>query len=337
MELSIKKDYMIFNLQTLQTKDNKPYLRLSLSDTDGAVINGIMFDSNKLRCKVEKGCVVNIDGVVQSYNGVTQLKVKDMTLIENADKSVFLPKSGKDMGAMVAELTSFLNKNVEADYFKSLANMFIDDKYQFDKFMRSPAAKTVHHAYVNGLLDHTLSMLKLSKLVADFYGKSVNRDLLFMGVLFHDVGKIHELDIDNGFDYTDDGRLLGHLLIGIDMVRDYVAKIDNFPKMAETLVLHLIASHHGYLEFGSPKRPKIREAFLLHYIDNIDAKMQTFESVFAKDNVAGGEWSSYDRLLERPLYNHDLKGSSATDTEVDSNSDPDSAFTSKIDFTPKDD
>jgi len=307
MDLNIKKRYMIFNMQTASTKDNRPYLRLTLSDSEGTTINGIMFDSNKLSFKAERGLVVDISGMVQTYNGVTQLKIVDMLVSPEADKSDYLPKSEKDMASMIDELKTFLDTNLKADYFRQLSDMFINDSYVFDSFSKSPAAKSVHHAYINGLLEHTLSMLKLSKLVADFYGEMINRDLLLMGAIFHDAGKIRELDIDNGFDYTDEGKLLGHLLIGIEMVKGYIASIDNFPKQAENLLIHLIASHHGYLEFGSPKRPKIREAFILHYIDNIDAKMQTFDSIFSKENIPDGGWSNYDRLLERPLYNHGLK------------------------------
>ena len=165
----------------------------------------------------------------------------------------------------------------------------------------------MHHAYINGLLEHTLSMVKLSALICDFYGKEVcNKELTVMGALFHDIGKTQEIDLDNSFEYTDEGKLLGHLIMGMNIVDKYIASIPDFPKKARDLLLHLIASHHGLLEYGSPKRPKTKEAFILHYVDNIDAKINAFNNAFEKENVVEGGWSQYDRILERQFYNHGL-------------------------------
>ena len=150
-------------------------------------------------------------------------------------------------------------------------------------------------------------MVKLSALVCDFYGKeNVNKELTIMGALFHDIGKIQEIDIDNSFEYTDEGKLLGHLLLGISMVDKYIESIPDFPKKARDLLIHLIASHHGLLEYGSPKRPKTKEAFILHYVDNIDARINSFNMAFERENVEEGGWSQYDRILERQFYNHGL-------------------------------
>ena len=305
MELNFKKKYMIFSLVTAATKDNRPYLRMVLSDDTGSTINAIMFDSNKLSFNPEKGNIIEVTGALQNYNGVAQLKINTMEKADgNAD--VFLPKSQNDPSDMVQELKTVVLKHVKSAYFRQLFIIFTEDTEIFNAFTMKPAAKSVHHAYIHGLLEHTLSMVKLSAIIADFYEKDVNKELLVMGALFHDVGKVLELGNDNSFDYTDEGKLLGHLLLGIELINSYAAQIDGFPKNARLLLTHLIASHHGQLEFGSPKRPKTKEAMLLHYIDNIDAKLATFDALFNKEETKHGSWSSYDRSLERQLYKHDL-------------------------------
>lgn len=306
MDLNIKKKYMIFNLVVAATKDNRPYLRMVLSDDTGSAINAIMFDSNKLDFTPEKGFIVEVTGALQQYNGVAQLKVTGMEKTEGIDVADFLPKSANDPSDMEVELKAVLATNIKSPYFKKLVDMFLEDENVFPLFTVKPAAKSVHHAYIHGLLEHTLSMVKLSALVADYYGKDVNKELLVMGALFHDVGKVMEIDSDNAFEYTDEGKLLGHLLLGIELLNSYTGAIEDFPPKAKMLLIHLIASHHGQLEFGSPKRPKTKEAIILHLVDNIDAKLATFDSVFEKEDVKPGNWSSYDRIMERQLYRHDL-------------------------------
>lgn len=301
-----KKKYMVFNIISNMTKDNRPYLRMVMTDIEGGSINSIMFDSNKLDFTPEKGSIVEVTGTLQNYNGSMQLKISDMAAVDGADARDFLPKSDKNAEEMAEELKTVLKKHIKSSYFKSLVNAFLEDEVLFPLFKVKPAAKSVHHAYIHGLLEHTLSMIKLSALIADYYGGDINKELVIMGVLFHDIGKIQEIDSDNAFEYTDSGKLLGHLLLGMNIVDKYIENIDDFPKEARDLLIHMIASHHGLLEFGSPKRPKIKEAFILHYVDNIDAKLNSFDLIFDKEEVAIGGWSSYDRILERQLYRHGL-------------------------------
>lgn len=308
MDLNVsKKKYMVFNITKNITKDNRPFIRLVLTDEEGSSINAIMFDSNKLAFEPEKNNIVEVNGALQSYNGAMQLKISDMVLVENADTSAFLPKSDKNADVMVEELKKTLDKHIKSWYFRKLYEEFLNDEDIFPLFVVSPAAKVVHHAYIHGLLEHTLSMVKLSAYIADYYGGDVNKELLMLGSLFHDLGKVIEIDKDNAFDYTDEGRLLGHLLIGINIIDKYVARIENFPVKARDLVAHLVASHHGLLEYGSPVTPKIKEGLLLHYIDNMDAKMNTIEGLFTKECIHEGAWSSYDKSMERPFYKHGLK------------------------------
>lgn len=306
MELTIKKEFMVADINKNVTRDGKPFLRLTLNDSEGARFSGIMFDSNRLAFEPASGDVVMLDGVLQQYAGQTQLKITMMEKLENADPSLFLPTSGLDADKLFDELAALYAERIKTPYLKAFIDMFFSEDKIVDRFKKSPAAKAVHHAYINGLLEHTLSVSKLAVLIGDYYGDKVNTEHLLLGALFHDMGKIEELDSKLGFDYTDGGKLLGHLIQGILLFRKYADKVDGFPETVKDLICHMIASHHGFLEFGSPKKPKTVEALILHHIDDMDAKINTFHSIFNKDEVTEG-WSGYDRLLERQIFRHGYK------------------------------
>ena len=307
MELTIKKDFMLTDINKNVTRDGKPFLRLVLNDSEGTRHNGIMFDSNRLAFEPAGGDVVTVEGVLQQYSGQTQLKITMMEKKENADPSLFLPTSGLDADKLLKELKDLLDERVKTDYLKAFIRLFFSDERMIDKFKKSPAAKAVHHAYVNGLLEHTLSVAKLAVLMGDYYGEKANTEHLLFGALFHDMGKVVELDSKLGFDYTNSGKLLGHLIQGIMLFRNLADKVDGFPEEVKDLICHMIASHHGFLEFGSPKKPKTVEALILHHIDDMDAKINTFSSIFVKDEVLDAGWSGYERLLERQIFKHGYK------------------------------
>lgn len=302
MELSLNKKFMIFEMVKSVTKDDRPYIRVTLLDSDGGQTNGIMFDSNKLDFEPEKGDIVDVTGTLQSYNGQMQLKINNIRKGSSEDILEFLPKSKNDPEEMLQELKNILGE-IKCPYIKKLVEGFLKDEKMLQIFKYHPAAKSVHHAYVSGLLEHTLSVIKLSTLMADYYKNLVNKDILLAGALFHDIGKLFELDIQKGFDYTDSGKLLGHILMGIEMVNGYISEIEDFPVVKKNLILHLIASHHGIEDFGAIKKPKTYEAMILHHLDDLDAKMNNISSIFAKENIDSG-WSSYDRLLERQLFRY---------------------------------
>lgn len=304
MDMHVQKECMAFDLTKAQTRDGRPYLRMVLADQEGNVYNAIMFDSNKLTFDPEKGSVMMVTGSLQVYNGQTQFKVTNMTPVENADPSKYLPRSKYDEDEMMAELSAILKEHITTPYLAALVDAFLNDEETIIRFKKIPAAKHVHHAYIGGLLEHTLSILRLSVLVSGYYGKVVDREMLLLGALFHDMGKVRELDASSGFDYTSEGKLLGHLLLGIEMLNRYISQIDGFPEMKRQLIGHLIASHHGILEYGSPKKPKTIEALILHFIDDMDAKINTFQSIFDRENVNEMGWSSYDRLLERQIFRY---------------------------------
>ncbi len=200
-------------------------------------------------------------------------------------------------------MTEILLDNVTDPHLVKLVEAFLDDEEAVKLFKKMPAAKSVHHAYLSGLLEHTLSIMKMAVMMADFYKDTVNKEHLVLGALFHDIGKTKELAAKTGLEYTDSGKLLGHLILGVEIMNRYIDGIEGFDAETKTLLNHLILSHHGLLEYGSPKKPKTPEAFILHHLDDLDAKLNTFSSIFEKEGVEKG-WSGYDRLLERQLFKH---------------------------------
>ncbi len=300
MDLTIKKEYMIFELTKATAKDSKSYLRMILSD-GGNLINAIMFDSSRLNFEPKKGDVVDVSAVLQHYNDRPQLKVADMLFVSAGGADSFLPKSKYDPEEMSTELIQLLEKHITDEWLLKLVKEFIADGDTWARFKMMPAAKSVHHAYLHGLLEHTLSAVRLAVKVTPLYPQ-VNKDLVITGAFFHDIGKVEELCTSTGFDYSDDGRLLGHLLLGMEMLKGYMGRIEGFPPDLRRELLHIMASHHGQMEFGSPQVPKTSEAMLVHFVDDLDGKMNTISSIIARDAVNPGEWSTYDRILERQIY-----------------------------------
>lgn len=335
MDMPIKEKFLVFEVKKSLTKDNKPYYRFTFSAIDGSKKNGILFDVSKIKYvssdsslspeekeelknrEPESGQVFLVNGVSQVYNNTQQIKISDMELVTDLteeEKKAFYPTSGQDADVMAEEIINVLYANIKTPHLRALVDEFLNDADNFKKFMNSSAAKTIHHAYVHGLLEHTLSMVKLAVLICDFYknipyGQDINKELVILGCLFHDFGKILEIDpnIDKAFEYTEEGKLIGHLIIGIQIVSGYMAKIPNFPEQSKNLIIHLIAAHNGKIEYGSPVMPKIKEAILVNYIDNLDAKMNTINGIFKKEEVPVGGWSGFDRILESQFFNHGLK------------------------------
>jgi 3'-5' exoribonuclease len=300
MEMPVKKRYMIFELTKATSRDGNPYLRMILSDS-GTLINAIMFEPKQLSFEPRKGDMVEVSAVLQHFNDKPQLKVSEMAYISGASPDNFLPKSKSDPQAMTEELKRLVESSVKNPHLSSLCQLFFEDKELWEAFQVMPAAKSVHHAYIYGLLEHTLNVVRLAVKIAPLY-PNLNGELVIVGALFHDVGKAHELTADAGFDYTLSGNLLGHLVIGSDILNRYIRQIDGFPEELKIHMLHLMASHHGSLAFGSPQVPKTSEALLLHAIDDLDGKLGAAAAVISRDSVNPGAWSNYDRILERQIY-----------------------------------
>jgi 3'-5' exoribonuclease len=290
--------------QVRSRKDGAPYLALTLGDRTGQ-IECRMWEVADAQ-EFDSGDVVKARGQVSRYQDRLQLTLDKIRRADSSefDLGDFVPKTSRDIEELWAELNGFVASFTNPD-LQNLLRAFLDDPEIAQALKSAPAAKSMHHAWVGGLLEHIVSLLGLSDLAARHYPE-INRDLLLTGAVLHDIGKLHELRWGTSFDYTLEGQLIGHISIGVMMVEKKLAHLPDFPKNLRVLVEHIILSHHGKYEFGSPKLPMISEALLLHYLDDLDAKMQTMRSEFARAEAQGrppGQVTEWVRALERPLLN----------------------------------
>jgi 3'-5' exoribonuclease len=300
----ITEFFAVASKQVRTGRDGGRYFALTLADRTGQ-IDGRMWEIDDAG-PFEAGDVVKVRGEVCRFNERLQIKVEKIRRATPGEfeLSDFVPQSQRDIGEMWAELQAWVASFRDPD-LKALLDSFLNDAEIAPALREAPAAKGLHHAWIGGLLEHILSLMDMCELAARHYPE-VNRDLLLTGVVLHDIGKLRELRWGTSFDYTIEGQLLGHITIGIGMIEQKIAGIPNFPAAKRLLVEHLVLSHHGEYEYGSPKLPMTSEAVLLHYLDNLDAKMQTVRSELARAEAAGragDELTDWVRALERPLLN----------------------------------
>ncbi len=298
--------FLVLLKQQRTTKNNKPYLNLMLGDKTGQ-LEGRVWDPGDPRIArdVERGNVVKVRGSVSRFDERLQMKVEQMRRATEgeADRMDLLPATTLDVGALWQELMGFVESFKDA-HLKQLVMTLLGDPELAQAYREAPAARQLHHAWLGGLLEHVVSLLKLSDRVAPHY-PILHRDLLLTGVILHDIGKVQELAWSAGFEYTVEGILLGHIQMGIALVEKAIEKLPDFPPRLKVLVEHMILSHHGKLEFGSPKLPMIPEAIVLNFVDDLDAKMQAIASEFEKsardgkaaDELTGKVWSLDQRQL----------------------------------------
>jgi len=290
-----------------QKRDGNNFLNVILSDKTGT-IKGVVWDNvDQIAVGITSGDFAHVNGSVSDYRGTLQVVIKKMDPIspDMIDPSDFLPQTSRDIEGMFERLIK-ITETIKTDYLKALIDAFFKDKEFVNKFKTAPAAKKMHHAYIGGLLEHTLSMVSLADKIAGHYS-GIDRDLLLSGTILHDIGKIDEFEYQFKIDYSDKGRLLNHIVIGLKMVDDKLPGIEHFPENQVLLLKHLIVSHHGTREFGSPEPPKTIEAVLLNYIDEIDSKVSGIRDFIASEDT-DETWTSYHRLLER----HFFKGKKST-------------------------
>ena len=281
------------------------YLELKLGDASGD-LKAFLWDVRAVEGDLEairSDVFVRVKGAVTSYNGRMQLKLDKARFAADAevgDFSAFFPVSARPVSEMLAELDGCIGSVRDPWIRQLLTAMFLEDAELRAAFALAPAAKSMHHAFLGGLLEHTLSILGMAERACGHYGE-LNRDLVVAGVLLHDVGKTAELSYQRSFGYTDAGNLVGHIALEAEWVSREVGKIPGFPEELRMHILHIILSHHGRLEFGSPVLPKTPEALLVHYLDDLDGKLEVmFRAV--KDEAGSGSWSPYSRALERMVY-----------------------------------
>ncbi len=284
-----------------QKKTGEPYLSLVLGDSTGELDAKMWDNVPEVMDTFERDDFVRVRGVLQIYNNRPQFTIHKMQRVQESsvDLADFFPASKRDPQEMLAELRQVIC-SIGNRHLRALLELFFSDEEIVRRYIKAPAAKLIHHAYLGGLIEHVLSMCKLARMMGEHYG-SLDVDLLLTGVLLHDAGKIHELSYDRSFAYTPDGQLLGHIFIASRMVDEKLAQLPDFPPKLRTLVHHLILSHHGSLEFGSPKLPLFPEALMLHYLDDLDSKMECMRVMVEQDRQVEGHFTTYSTSLSRAV------------------------------------
>jgi len=298
----VESFFLVKDKSIAMAKNGKPYINLKLMDRSGEIEGRVWDNAEEIAANFDKNDIVAVKGRGALYQGKVQLSIIDVRRAPDgaASSEDFLPRSARAPEEMLSELKRLIS-GIKEPYLKSLMDSFMDDKQFVDLLKTAPAAKGMHHVYIGGLLEHTLSVAHLVTELSKHYS-GVNIDLLLTGSILHDMGKTKELSYKAAFDYTDIGRLLGHIIIGIQMLDEKIKGIDGFPEKTALLLRHMIASHHGELEFGSPKRPKTIEALLLHHIEDMDAKINAYQAAIAKEIAEESGWTSYQKMFERFLY-----------------------------------
>jgi 3'-5' exoribonuclease len=289
--------YVVREKRLAKTRRGDAFLTISLGDRTGDVEAKIWDRAEEISSRFRTGDVLDIQGNATSYRDRIQLTVSGLEVVDGeVDFSLFLESSAKSSRSMVTHLRRLLQE-ISDSHLMTLIERFFSDTEFMRLFETAPAAKNFHHNYLGGLLEHTLSVCQIIRQVADHYPQ-LDRDLLLAGGFFHDIGKVRELSWDRQIEYTDEGRLLGHLVQGTLMIEEKIAAMKGFPQDLAARLKHLILSHHGEYAFGSPKRPKFLEAFVLHLTDDLDAKVNGLGRLFERDGREGA-WTDYNRLFER--------------------------------------
>ncbi|HHT97670.1 MAG TPA: HD domain-containing protein [Clostridiales bacterium] len=289
--------YLCKSKATLTTRAGKSYYSLVLQDKTGT-IDGKVWDLGSGIDHFEAMDYIYIDSQVLSYQGSNQLNIRRIRRSSEGEyyPEDYMPSSDKNIDVMYEELLDHV-KNIKDVNLKTLVSkFFVDDKDFIERFKQHSAAKTIHHGFMGGLLEHTLGVVKLCVYYSENYA-IINKDLLIAAALFHDIGKMDELSTFPENDYTDEGQLMGHIFIGANQVSDKIKEIDKFPVTLKNELIHCILAHHGELEYGSPKKPAIVEAMVLNFADNADAKIQTMTEMFEAPD-SGDDWLGYQRIFE---------------------------------------
>jgi len=299
---TVESTFLVKDKILTKTKAGNPYLSIKLADRTGELEGRIWDNALDFLPLFEKDDFIRVKGEVDEFQGMLQLRIGRLKKCAENEIQLedFLPTTSQDTGKMLAELKDLASR-VSQPSLRQLLDSFFRDEGLMKKMKLAPAAKAVHHVFLGGLLEHTLSVVQLVLLIGPRY-KGIDLDLLLTGAILHDLGKISELSYDRTFDYTDRGRLLGHIALTAEMIDEKTKALPDFPENLAMLLKHLILSHHGEYEFGSPKRPKTLEALLLHQLDDLDAKMNGFLAWIEKERDAPSRWTAYHKLFDRFIY-----------------------------------
>lgn len=295
--------YLCKTKQTMKSKVGKNYVSLKLQDKTG-IVDAKIWELGKAIQSFNENDFIKIEAIVSIYNGDKQLSIKRLRRSDEGeyDPADYVPSSKNDAKVMYAELMNYI-KTVENSYIKKLLEkIFLEHKEISKKIKTHSAAKSMHHNYLGGLLEHTLSITQICDFLAKQYPYA-NRDILICTAMLHDVAKIMELSDFPENDYTDDGQLLGHIFMGAELIGKTAREIPNFPPQLESLLKHSILAHHGEMIYGSPKVPETVEAHILHCADNLDAKVKMYEEMIENAESSKSNWVGYSRMLERHIRN----------------------------------
>lgn len=298
----IRSLFLVTEKNLAFSQKGAPYLSLRLRDKTGDLEGRIWDNVEVLQKLFKKGDVILVQGRAVSYKNIIQISITDVAAVEDSeiDPADYSPVSRLNVEEMFRDLMAFVD-GLENPWLKRLLNAVFGDEEIVGRFKLAPAAKGFHHAYLGGLLEHTLSTTRLLDRLADQI-RGIDRDLLIAGGLLHDIGKIYEFSYDRMIDYTTDGRLVGHIVMGVEMLDRKIEAMEDFPRELSLKLKHLLLSHHGELEFGSPKRPKTVDALVLHAVDDLDAKVAAMQDFVETSAGEDPEWTGYHRFFERFIY-----------------------------------
>jgi 3'-5' exoribonuclease len=299
----ITSSFVVVSKQVKPKKTGEPYLALTLGDRSGQIEAKMWDNVEDALDAFEQDDFVKVKGLLNKYKNRFQITIHKLRLLGESeiDFADYLPKTTKDIGQLWQTLAGFV-ATFQNPQLKALVEAFMSDPELAEAYRNAPAAKTLHHAYIGGLLDHVASLFRSCDLLCRNYPQ-INRDLLLTGAFLHDIGKIYELTYNRSFSYTTRGQLLGHMVIELEMLHAKIVQVPGFSDELKTLVEHLVISHHGQYEFGSPKLPMFPEALMLHYLDDLDSKLESMRAHFEREAGSESAWSSYNASLGRPLLN----------------------------------
>jgi 3'-5' exoribonuclease len=293
--------FLVQNKEIRQKKSGEPYLSLSLGDRTGELDAKMWDNVVEVMETFDRDDFVKVKGIIQVFHNRPQLTIHKMRRVgdHEVEFADYFPASERHPDEMLAELRE-IAAGMKNAHLRGLVLALIDDPEIAQRYKIAPAAKQIHHAYLGGLIEHVLSLCGMARLAASHY-RGIDLELLLTGVILHDIGKIYELSYTRGFSYTTEGQLLGHISIGMRLVADKLSQMPDFPPRLRTLVEHMILSHHGHLEYGSPKVPQFPEAMLLHYLDDLDAKMESMRVLVDRDRQVEGLFTAYNASMERSI------------------------------------
>ena len=301
---SITSFFLVHEKEVRSTANGKPYLRMELGDRTGTV-EARMWDQFEAPAReVNRDDFIKVQARVELYRNRPQLTLQQFRVAkpEEIDLGDFLPRTSYDVEELYKKILDFIAE-MKNPWLKRLCSRILTDPKLVDRFKRAPAAKSMHHAYIGGLIEHVVSLCGLAKLIAAHYPE-LDLDLLLTAALLHDVGKLDELCYERAVSYSVEGQLLGHIVMEVESVAKVMDSVEGFPERLKTVVQHMLISHHGEYEFGSPKLPMIREALAFHYMDDLDSKVGAIRAALAVDS-GEPEWSAYSGALGRKFLRLD--------------------------------